>query len=118
MRLEKKIILLKSMRKKELLAHIKAADLVVVPSLTEGFGYSVIEGCEMEKTVVATNTTSIPEVIYGNYVLVKPGSAEALAAGIEMAYNGKTMKSPRKVFTVENNVKGYLEIYSHILGKK
>lgn len=116
--LENKIILLKSMPKKELMEHIKAADLVVAPSLTEGFGYSVIEACEMGKIVVATNTTSIPEIIYGKYVLVKPGSAEALATGIEMAHKNKVMKGKRKLFTIEDNAGGYMRIYKEILRKK
>ncbi len=116
--LENKIILLKSMKKEELLAHIKMADAVVVPSLTEGFGYSAIEGCEMGKIVVASNTTSIPEVMYGRYVLVKPADPKAIAAGVSMAKNKKTLTGERKVFTVEDNVAGYVQIYETLIKKK
>ncbi len=114
MGLEGEILLLGSMRKEELLKHVKAADLVIVPSLTEGFGYAAIEACEMGKPIVASNTTSIPEVIYGRYVLVRPGDPEAIAAGVEMAHKGKVMKGKRKVFTIKNNVEGYLKVYSDL----
>jgi len=90
---------------KELPNYIKAADCIVIPSLTEG------------KPVVATDTTSIPEVIYGRYVLVEPKSSKAIAEGIEKIYNRKWQTSPKKDFSVEKNINGYLKVYGEVLGK-
>ncbi len=50
----------------EIPAYIKAADCVIVPSLAEGFGFAAAETCAMDVPLVATNTTSLPEVVSGN----------------------------------------------------
>jgi len=111
------LVLLEPRPYRELPNFIKAADCVVVPSLAEGFGYSVIEALEMKKPVVASNTTSIPEVIYGDYVLVKPKSPEGIAEGVGMVYMKKTMHAKRKVFTIEKNIRKYLRIYTYLMHK-
>ncbi len=111
------IILLEPQPYKELPSFIKASDCVVVPSLAEGFGYTVIEALEMQKPVVASNTTSIPEVIYGDYVLVRPKSPDGIAAGIEMVKNKRTMHEKKKTFTIEKNIRSYTRIYSYLMNK-
>jgi glycosyltransferase involved in cell wall biosynthesis len=115
LKISEKIILLEPRPHKELPNFIKVADCVVLPSLAEGFGYQVIEAAEMQKPIVATNTTSIPEVIYGNYVLIKPKSPEAIATGVELVYKGKTTKAKRKTFTIEANISNYLKVYEGLL---
>jgi glycosyltransferase involved in cell wall biosynthesis len=61
-----------------------SASAVVVPSLYEGFGIPALEGMAVGAPVVASNTTSLPEVVGDGGILVEP-SAEGLAAGIEFA---------------------------------
>ena len=117
LKIEDKVILLDPVSYKELPYYIKAADCVVVPSLTEGFGFTVAESCAMQKPVVATNTTSIPEVISGRFVLVKPKSAKELADGIVKIYNKKYKKSRLKRFTIKDNINGYLDIYNKLVHK-
>ncbi len=102
---------------KELPNYVRAADCVVVPSLSEGFGFTAAESCAMGKTVVASNTTSLPEVVSGRYVLVKPRSVSGIAKGVEMAFNGNVMKSRLKKFGLEENIQGYLDVYKEMAGK-
>ena len=110
-----KVMVLDPVPYKELPSHISMADCVVVPSITEGFGYTTAEACAMDKPVVASNTTSIPEVISGRYVLVEPKSHEAIAIGVEMVHKKQYEMTPKKMFTIEENIKGYLEIYNRLL---
>ena len=100
---------------KELPSYVKTADCVVVPSLAEGFGFTAAEACAMGKPVVASNTTSLPEVVSGKYVLVKPRSPEGIASGVEMAYNKKYIKTKLKKFLAEDNIKNYLKLYKELL---
>lgn len=100
----------------ELPDYIRAADCVVVPSLTEGFGYAVVEACALKKPVVAADTASIPEVISGKHVLVKPADSKAIAEGIERVWKGKWLFSKRKSFTVEKCLSSYIKIYKKISG--
>ena len=51
-------------------------------SLYEGFGYQVLEAMACGTPVVASSTTSIPELVGDAGVLCPPGDADAFAAGI------------------------------------
>jgi len=96
---------------KELPAYIKASDCVIVPSLAEGFGYTVAESCAMSVPVVASNTTSIPEVISGKYILFPSKDSKAIAKAVENVYKKKVKTKSLKRFTWEKTVSGYLGVY-------
>lgn len=116
--LENNIIFKESVSYSELPNYVIAADCVVVPSLAEGFGFSAAEACAMGKPVVASNTTSLPEVVSGKYVLVKSKSPEAITKGIEIVYNGKDIKTNSKKFKLSINVEKYLELYGELNGPR
>ena len=115
LKIEDKVILHDPVNYKELPKYIKLADCVVIPSLAEGFGFSAAEACAMGKPVIVSNTTSLPEVVSGQYVLVKPKDYEAIAKGIEMVHENKTLKKPLKRFLLKENIQNYLKIYKEIL---
>ena len=95
--------------------YIAAADCVVIPSLTEGFGLSAAEACAMEVPVVATSAGALPEVVSGRFVLVEPGSSAALAAGVEKIKDGDYRSSPPRTFTWERAVDDYLRLYGQVI---
>lgn len=100
---------------KELPRYVNAADCVVVPSLSEGFGFCAVEACAMGKPVVASSTTSLPEVVSGSYVLVKPRNPESIAEGVVNVYNKKTANSKLKKFDVTDNVMNNIKVYKEII---
>jgi glycosyltransferase involved in cell wall biosynthesis len=95
--------------------YLSVSDCVVIPSLSEGFGFSVLEACTLGKRVVATEAGSIPEVIYGSHVMVKPGSPESLAEGCWRAYQGKMDSLPPKNFRWEDTIDRFRRIYKKVL---
>jgi D-inositol-3-phosphate glycosyltransferase len=109
--LQDKVFLHNPVPRKDLPNYLKAGDCVVVPSITEGFGFTAAESCAMGKPVVASNTTSIPEVISGKYVLVKPRSPEALGEGVRMVYKKQYAQTKLKKFTRLSFLNGYLHVY-------
>jgi glycosyltransferase involved in cell wall biosynthesis len=109
------IILRPSVAYQDLPSYIVASDCVVVPSLSEGFGFSAAEACAMGKPVVVSNVASLPEVVSGKYVLVEPRNPKAIVKGILDVYNGKVKKSELKRFTWDNCVDGYENIYEELL---
>lgn len=64
----------------------EAADVVVLPSLSEGFPFVVLEALAMAKPLVATKVNGVPEAIeHGQTgLLVDPRDAEGLARAIEV----------------------------------
>jgi glycosyltransferase involved in cell wall biosynthesis len=113
--IKNKIILLEPARENKIPAYLNAADCVIVPSLSEGFGYAVAEACAMDIPVVASDVASLPEIISGRFVLVKPKNPKEIAEGIIKVYNKKYKKTKLKKFLIKNNVEGYLKIYKTLL---
>jgi len=111
---EGNIILLDPVSRNDLPNYIAASDCVVVPSLSEGFGFTAAEACAMKKTVVATDVASLPEVVSGRYVLVEPRNPEAIAEGVEKVYMGEIGDTGKKVFSWDECVEGYLGIYKEV----
>lgn len=89
------------------------AQCVVVPSIFEGFGITVIEALAAGTRVVGTDTDGIREILQnGNYGrLVHYGNTRALADAIvaELRVPGKTERL-RPDYTVEQFRKRYLEV--------
>ena len=61
----------------------QAARVFVYPSLYEGFGFPAAEALACGVPVVASDTSSLPEVVGDAGLLVDPGDAGALAARIQ-----------------------------------
>jgi len=62
--------------------YYNAADIFVFPSLYEGFGLPIIEAMACGCPVVASFTTSIPEVLGDAGILIYPLNPENMAESI------------------------------------
>lgn len=69
------------------------ADLFVYPSIYEGFGLPPLEAMACGTPVVASETSSLPEVIGEAGLLVPPTNVEALAAAIARALTDSTLRA-------------------------
>lgn len=107
--------LLPSLSREYLSELLRAADCIVVPSLSEGFGLTAVEACSLGKRVVATSAGALPEVVFGEHVLVEPGSAEALAAGCAMAFKGECQFREPRNFSWKEAVSKYKALYEALL---
>lgn len=114
-KLENKIKIIPSVSYEELGNFIAAADCAVVPSISEGFGYSAVEACSMNVPLVATDVGSLPEVVSGKYVLVNSKNSNAIATGVLDVYNKRYITSKKINFFWEDAIKSYLSIYETII---
>lgn len=95
----------------ELPACIKAANVVVVPSLAEGFGFAAAETSAMGVPVVISDAGSLPEVAHGTVAKVTAKSTEAIAAGVVAVHRGEAAQVPFKRFSWTLNVREHLKLY-------
>ena len=95
-------------------SYVGAADAIVVPSLSEGFGFSALEACNAGKIVVACDAGSLPEVIFGKHVFVKAGSSAAIADGCIRAARGEVSVNAAKIFSWDRAVGEYLRMYEEL----
>lgn len=68
---------------KHKLGLIKLAKALVYPSFYEGFGFQALEAMLVGTPVIASNLTSLPEVVGNAGMLVNPYSTESITLGIE-----------------------------------
>lgn len=67
---------------------LAAAYCVVVPSLTEGFGFSAYQACCLGKNIIVSDAGSLPEVVSGPSLIFENGSAGSLSEAILRASRG------------------------------
>ena len=101
------------MSKEELRILVASADVVVAPSLSEGFGSVHTEVAAMGKTLITSPVASLPEVVSGDVLFVRPGQVQELAAAIlSFSKNQHVVKTmPAHVFDWNVTVEQIEKLY-------
>lgn len=111
------LTLMDSVPREQLPSYIQASDCVVVPSLTEGFGFSCVEACTMKRPVVSTDAGSLPEVIFGRYVIIRPGEPMEIARGLEKVYRHEYTISKDKIYLWGDTVKNCVKVNENLIAQ-
>ena len=77
-----KIFFLKYVTDNDLPALYKGADIMIFPSLHEGFGLPILEAMAAGTPVITSNIFSMPEIAGGAAHLVNPYNVDEIAEGI------------------------------------
>ena len=103
------------------------AYMVVQPSLSEGFPFTVVEAMACGKPVVATDVGGVKEAVDGCGIVVTPRSPIALADGIlrlledenyARILGEEARKRVLKRFTYDGFLENYRRVYLEILSEK
>jgi len=104
---------------------IGQATCLILPSLAEAFGMTVLEAMTSETPVIATNVGGIPEVVsHGrNGLLVPPADPHALSEAMERIVSDSSLrcrvvregKLTSEQFTWEKTARMTLELYRQVL---
>lgn len=91
--LEDKIIL--EGTKQEASKYLKAFDIFILPSIKEGFPYTILEAMAAELPIIATRIGAIPEIIRENIegLLVQPKNSVELTNAIKKLINNPDLRN-------------------------
>ena len=106
------VVLIDSVPRDELPSYLLGADVVVVPSLSEGFGYSAVEAASLGCRVIATSGHATEELLRGIATFVPPRDPQALARAILDAESPPAPLARR--FTAEAHAEAVIKIYDKI----
>jgi len=105
--------------------YLSVSDAFVFPSHSEAFGMVLLEAMACKTPIVATDVSSIPEVVGDCGVLVQPANPYALAKGISKILDdrkyadklaGKGYERLIAKFTIDRMVNNYIKIYKEAVG--
>ncbi len=107
--------------------YISGFDIVIIPSLWEGFPVVALEAMACGKPIIATTAGDLPLIIQDgvNGLLVRPKDAHAMAdAIIKLADKPELMKEMGKRsedlverFSLKNMIEEYRRVYERLLGE-
>lgn len=110
------VTLLKPVPRDELPSYLLAADCVVVPSFSEGFGYAAVEAASLGCRLIATRGHAVEEVLgeYGTFVAA--GDATSLADALVAVARAPASVTPLPAqYTVDRLVEDTLAVYRRVL---
>ena len=121
--LEEKVIWLGYIDDEDMPAMFTGADLFVLPSYYEGFGFPVLEAMSCGTPVIASNVTSIPEVVGDAGILVSPTDVEELTRSMSALLKDQELRNTlikkglerSKTFSWEKCARETLEVYNELL---
>jgi len=121
---KKRIIMTGYLSSRDLPALYGGAEIFALPSLYEGFGLPVLEACACGTPVVASKSSSIPEVLGDAGTLINTGSPAEMADAMDALLGDETLRAKLSAagieragnFTWERTARETLEVYREAAG--
>jgi len=99
----------------ELLSTIQDAKAVIVPSLSEGFGFSAVKSMAIGCPLIASTNGALTEVINGKHIWIKPHSADGLAKAIRLSESDIWQNKASQNFDFNASVRKFHLTYSKLV---
>jgi len=105
-----------------LVAVIKNAEIICYPSLSEGFGFPVLEGFGLGIPVISSNLSSIPEIAGNAAILINPKNIVEIYRAMEKCISDKKLRKSMvsrgndqyNKFRWDETANEYIALYNHI----
>lgn len=117
-----KVLNLQKVTDSELAELYQKAFVLVYPSLYEGFGLPPLEAMRCGCPVIASNTSSMPEVVGQSGILVDPRNIDEISAALEKLLDPKIRESyickglqQAKEFSWDRAIQKHIEIYQSLV---
>lgn len=99
----------------QLLNEILHSHCVVIPSYSEGFGFSAAEASAMSIPIISSGRGALSEVITGKLVEMEEFSVSGLVEAMEKVMRNEFVEIPHRAFTIEAFVAQHKKVYFDIL---
>lgn len=118
-----KTIIRSGLTDEEMAAAYSNADIVLFPSLYEGFGLPVIEGFKAGRAVITSNISPMKDVAKGAACLVDPKDIASIHEGVNLVINNSVYREELiekaaevvTLYSPEIIAKRYLDIYEKMM---
>ncbi|PZV15452.1 MAG: glycosyl transferase group 1 [Pseudanabaena sp.] len=112
--------------KETLVCLYNAADILLSPSLYEGFGLTIVEAMACGTPVITSNVSSLPEVVCDAAILVDPLNVEAITEAVcqikqDPSYCNQLIEKGllrAKFFNWQKNAEQVAKVYENLVLKK
>ena len=117
--MENRIVFTDFISEKELDSLFRMADLLIYPSLYEGFGIPILEAMKMGLPVITSNITAMPEVANDAAYLVDPKNVEEMASAMSKLLENDQLREEliekglerARAYTWQDVSERYLKLY-------
>lgn len=100
----------------------KMAKIFVYPSFYEGFGFPPLEAMYFALPVIASNVSSLPEVLGDSAILINPDKNEEIFQAMKVLLSNQVLKDSlikkgyiqANKFIWENTARKYLEVFKNL----
>ncbi len=123
--LSREVILADFVPEADLPAYYSGAEVFVLPSLYEGFGFPPLEAMACGCPVITSNTSSLPEVVGGAGIMVNPYDTDSLVEAIRQVLTDSELRKDMirkgleqsKKFSWEKTARETQEVYNKVAGE-
>ncbi len=113
-------------KKEDLPALYRSAQVTIVPSVYEGFGLPALESMSCGTPVIATHTSSLPEVVSDAGILIDPSNPIDISTALEHLLGSDMLRKDlvqrglerAKTFTWERAAKQTLSVFQNVAQQK
>jgi len=111
--------------REDIAACIAALDILLIPSLNDGFNLAAVEAMASSKPIVAASVGGLPEVIGDGGILVRPEDTTRMAQeaikllnspGLRKEIGNRGRKRAQALFSWDVCLQKTLDIYHQVLG--
>jgi glycosyltransferase involved in cell wall biosynthesis len=110
--------------REDVAAILKASDIYVHPTHSDGFGLAACEAMAAGLPVVASDVPGLAQVVDGAGILFPAGDERALADSLNALINspmqrlnaGRASLARARQFSIEKTILGYIDMYESVLG--
>jgi glycosyltransferase involved in cell wall biosynthesis len=100
----------------QLVRTIMQCSCAVVPSLSEGFGYSAAEASALGLPVITSGRGALGETVSGNCIVINELSPLGMSKALEAAFGGRWEIHPFAEFPLSRTINEHARLYKELVG--